>query len=77
MQRIAQPERPLQREILRPSLVGAGDTFIGAFAVALQEGLDTDGAAAFAQRAAALSVTRAGAMASVPTRAELEGEALR
>jgi len=56
---------------------GAGDTFIGAFAVALQEGLDTDGAAAFAQRAAALSVTRAGAMASMPTRAELEGDALR
>lgn len=56
---------------------GAGDTFIGAFAVALQEGLDTDGAAAFAQRAAALSVTRAGAMASMPTRAELEGSALR
>lgn len=56
---------------------GAGDTFIGAFAVALQEGLDTDGAAAFAQRAAALSVTRAGAMASMPTRAELEGSAVR
>jgi len=56
---------------------GAGDTFIGAFAVALQEGLDTDRAAAFAQRAAAFSVTRAGAMASMPTRAELEGDALR
>ena len=52
---------------------GAGDTFIGAFAVALQEGLGTDDAAAFAQRAAAFSVTRAGAMASMPTRAELEG----
>ena len=50
---------------------GAGDTFIGAFAVALQEGLDTDEAAAFAQRAAAISVTRAGAMASMPTREQL------
>jgi ribokinase len=56
---------------------GAGDAFIGAFAVALQEGLDTDAAAAFAQRAAAFSVTRTGAMASLPTRAELEGTAPR
>jgi len=51
---------------------GAGDTFIGAFAVARQEGLDTDDAVRFAQRAAALSVTRAGAMASMPTRAECD-----
>ncbi|HEY9064240.1 MAG TPA: ribokinase [Burkholderiaceae bacterium] len=50
---------------------GAGDTFIGAFAVALQEGLDTDAAAAFAQRAAAISVTRAGAMAAMPSRSEV------
>ena len=50
---------------------GAGDTFIGGFAVALQEGLDTDAAAAFAQRAAAISVTRAGAMAAMPRRDEL------
>ncbi|HET7795539.1 MAG TPA: ribokinase [Rhizobacter sp.] len=55
---------------------GAGDTFIGAFAVALQEGLDIDAAAAFAQRAAAFSVTRAGAMASMPMRAELDGDAV-
>jgi ribokinase len=51
---------------------GAGDTFIGAFAVARQEGLGTDDAVRFAQRAAALSVTRAGAMASMPTRAECD-----
>ncbi|RQP22914.1 ribokinase [Albitalea terrae] len=51
---------------------GAGDTFIGAFAVALQEGQGTDSAAAFAQRAAALSVARHGAMASMPTRDECE-----
>ena len=49
---------------------GAGDTFIGAFAVARQEGLGIDEAVRFAQRAAAISVTRAGAMASMPTRAE-------
>ena len=51
---------------------GAGDTFIGAFAVARQEGLGTDEAVRFAQRAAALSVMRAGAMASMPTRAECD-----
>ena len=56
---------------------GAGDTFIGAFAVALQEGLGTDDAVAFAQRAAAISVTRAGAMASMPTRAECDRQAAR
>lgn len=51
---------------------GAGDTFIGAFAVALQEGQGTDAAATFAQRAAAISVTRQGAMASMPTREDCE-----
>ena len=51
---------------------GAGDTFIGAFAVARREGLSIDGAVEFAQRAAALSVTRIGAMASMPTRAECD-----
>lgn len=51
---------------------GAGDTFIGAFAVARQEGQGIDEAVRFAQRAAAISVTRAGAMASMPTRAECD-----
>jgi ribokinase len=50
----------------------AGDTFIGALAVALSEGLNLDGAARFAVRAAALSVTRAGAQTSIPRRSELE-----
>lgn len=51
----------------------AGDTFTGALAVALGEGLDLDAAARFAVRAAALSVTRAGAQSSIPRRAELAG----
>ena len=50
---------------------GAGDTFIGAFAAARSEGVPVDGAVALAQRAAALSVTRAGAMAAMPYRYEL------
>lgn len=50
----------------------AGDTFIGAFAAQLAQGADTEAALRFAQRAAAISVTRAGAQPSIPTRAELE-----
>ena len=52
--------------------VGAGDCFNGAFAVALLEGNDPWTAAKFASAAAALSVTRRGAQASMPTRAEVE-----
>jgi ribokinase len=52
--------------------VAAGDCFNGAFAVALLEGLDPWTAARFASAAAAISVTRRGAQASMPTRAEVD-----
>jgi ribokinase len=52
--------------------VGAGDCFNGAFAVALLEGNGPWAAARFASAAAALSVTRKGAQASMPSRAEVE-----
>ena len=51
--------------------VAAGDTFNGAFVVALAEGKGCKDAIAFAQKAAAISVTRPGAQASVPRRAEI------
>lgn len=51
--------------------VAAGDTFNGAFAVALSEGLDCAEAIRFAQKAAAISVTRPGAQSSVPYRREV------
>ena len=51
--------------------VAAGDTFNGAFVVALAEGKCCKDAIAFAQKAAAISVTRPGAQASVPWRREL------
>lgn len=51
----------------------AGDTFIGALAVALGEGLSLDQAAMFAVRAASLSVTRRGAQPSIPRRQDLQG----
>jgi ribokinase len=50
----------------------AGDTFCGAFAVALLEGRPPLDAARFANAAAAITVTRLGAQAAVPTRDEIE-----
>ena len=49
----------------------AGDVFNGALAVAISEGEELDVAVEFANRAAALSVTRMGAQASAPFRKEL------
>ena len=50
----------------------AGDTFNAGLAVALAEGREMAKALAFANAAAALSVTRAGAQSSVPTRADVD-----
>lgn len=52
--------------------VAAGDCFNGAFAVALLEGNDPWAAARFASAAAAIAVTRKGAQASMPSRADVE-----
>ena len=49
----------------------AGDVFNAGLAVGLSEGLDLPSACRFANAAAALSVTKLGAQASAPTRAEL------
>lgn len=50
----------------------AGDTFNAGLAVALAEGKPMENALRFANAAAAISVTRLGAQASVPTRREVE-----
>lgn len=50
----------------------AGDTFVGGFAAALAAGRDEADAIRFAQQAAALSVTRAGAQPSIPTFSEVQ-----
>jgi ribokinase len=52
--------------------VAAGDTFCGALAVALLEGMQLKDAARFANIAAALSVTKNGAQASIPSREEVD-----
>ena len=54
---------------------GAGDCFCGALADALARGEPLEDAVRFAVRAASLSTTRAGAQASMPTRAELSARA--
>jgi ribokinase len=51
---------------------GAGDAFNGALAVALSEGRSLADAARWANRAAAIAVTRLGAQPSLPTREEIE-----
>jgi ribokinase len=50
----------------------AGDTFVGAFAAALVRGETLDEAAASAQYAAALTVTRHGAQSAIPGLREVE-----
>jgi ribokinase len=50
---------------------GAGDTFTGYFVAAYSEGDNIDVALDLASRAAALSVTRAGAASSIPVRDEI------
>jgi ribokinase len=59
------------RKVKAVDCVAAGDVFNGALAVALVEGLAVDKAIAFAQKAAAISVTRRGAQSSVPMRKEI------
>jgi len=49
----------------------AGDTFNGALAIALAEGKSVSEALRFANAAAGLSVTKVGAQASIPPRAEV------
>ena len=50
----------------------AGDTFNAGLAVALAEGVELESALRFANAAAAISVTRPGAQASQPTRADVD-----
>ena len=51
--------------------VAAGDTFNGAFTVALTEGRSVEDAVKFAVKASAIAVTRPGAQSSVPHRDEV------
>ena len=75
---LSQPDRhvllPAVASVTASDTTGAGDAFVGAFAAALAEfGLGgIERAARFANVAAAISVTRAGAAPSMPRREEIE-----
>ena len=73
--RLYQPGRdPIQlagRNMQVADTIGAGDTFTGALAAALARGEPLETAMLWANAAAALSVTRHGAIAGTPLRAEV------
>jgi ribokinase len=50
---------------------GAGDTFVGALAAALAQGVPADAALRWGQAAAALAVTQRGTQSAMPTRAQV------
>jgi ribokinase len=60
------------RQVHAVDTTAAGDAFNGALAAALTEGASLDQAVRFATTAASISVTRAGAQPSLPTRSEVE-----
>ncbi|MBM7438375.1 ribokinase [Streptomyces sp. HB132] len=59
-------------EVLAVDTTGAGDTFVGALAVALGEGRSVAEAVAWASSAAALCVQKPGASTSMPYRSEID-----
>lgn len=60
------------RQVVAIDTLAAGDTWHGAFALALAEGLALHAALSFATDAAALKCTRFGGRAGIPRRAELD-----
>jgi sulfofructose kinase len=67
-----QPRHLAAFPITAVDTLGAGDTFHGAFALALAEGCDLDRAMRFAAAAAALKCTRFGGISGTPTRPDVE-----
>jgi ribokinase len=59
-------------QVVARDTTAAGDTFNAALAVALSEDRSIDDALRFANAAAAISVTRMGAQASIPARTEVD-----
>jgi sulfofructose kinase len=67
-----EPQRMAVFPVAAVDTLGAGDTFHGAFALALAERRDLLAGMRFAAAAAALKCTRFGGIAGTPTRAEVE-----
>lgn len=60
------------RQVKAVDTTGAGDCFVGAFAVAISEGQPLQAALEFANLAASVSVQKLGAAVSLPYRSELD-----
>lgn len=75
--RDAEPVHVPAPRVKAEDTTAAGDAFVGALAVARGEGLTMPDALAWASAAAALSVQRPGASASMPQRAETDAFAAR
>jgi len=58
-------------DVMPLDTTAAGDTFNGAFAVGLSEGMSITEAICFANKAATICVTRPGAQTSIPSRSEI------
>lgn len=63
---------PCAKGITAVDPTAAGDSFIGGFAYALTSGMNTEDALRFANHTAALTVSRMGAIPSLPTLEEVE-----
>jgi ribokinase len=63
---------PADKSFIPVDTTGAGDTFAGALAVAIGEGLPLDKAILFANTAASISVTKYGVVESIPSRDEVD-----
>jgi ribokinase len=68
----AKPVRIPARKTVAIDTVGAGDTFVGAFAAEVARGADYESAARRACIAASLSVETEGAVPSIPTRNDVD-----
>lgn len=62
---------PVEVPVKAVDTTAAGDTFCGAFCVALSEGMELVDAVRFAHRAAGISVTNMGAQVSIPYRKDI------
>jgi ribokinase len=67
-----EPRHLLTPKVQAVDTTAAGDVFNAALAVGLTEGMDLAAACQFANRAAAVSVTRRGAQPAAPSRGEVE-----
>lgn len=72
LQRDSEEVRVAAPSVTAVDATGAGDTFCGAFAAGVAEGMEYERALRFAVVAASISVESAGAVPSIPNRAQID-----